>query len=80
MRGRKKKPVQIPVSFGAYPAELRRWRQAARAAARPLSWWIRHRLLDMEAYVSSQVSAPETPIRGAEPQRAEPQKAEERVA
>lgn len=40
---------QIPVSFGAYPDELERWKAAAEAEDRPLSWWIRNRLIAADA-------------------------------
>lgn len=39
---------QIPVSFGAYPEEIVRWKAAADKADRPLSWWIRNRLLSLD--------------------------------
>ena len=43
------KPVQKPLSFGAFPDEIERWREKARRADRTLSWWIRNRLLLSEA-------------------------------
>lgn len=44
----KKEVTQVPVSFGAYPEEIERWKAAAREVDRPLSYWIRNRLLSMD--------------------------------
>jgi hypothetical protein len=48
-QSRARNAKQIPVSFGAYPEELERWKKAAEEADRPLAWWIRSRLLAMDA-------------------------------
>jgi hypothetical protein len=42
------KPAQVSVTFGAYPEEIERWKRAAQAEERALSWWIRKRLLELE--------------------------------
>lgn len=39
---------QKPISFGAYPDQLERWTKAAKAMDRPLGWWIRYRLEQMD--------------------------------
>ncbi len=44
---------QVVVSFGAYPDELDRWKAAAQELERPLSWWIRNRLLTAEALINN---------------------------
>jgi hypothetical protein len=43
------KPRLIPVSVAAYPDELERWKRKAAADNRPLSNWLRTRLLQADA-------------------------------
>lgn len=45
----KKDEKQQSVSIGAYPAEIARWKAAARADNRPLAQWLRLRLLAIDA-------------------------------
>lgn len=40
---------QKPLAFGAYPAEIERWKKRAKQENRPLSNWIRKRLLEADA-------------------------------
>lgn len=44
-----KNPTLQPVSFGAYPDEIERWKAEAKKVDRALSWWIRNRLLALES-------------------------------
>ena len=37
-----------PVSLAAYPAEIERWKAAAKADSRPLAQWLRLRVLEAE--------------------------------
>ncbi|MBZ5662721.1 MAG: hypothetical protein LAO08_20155 [Acidobacteriia bacterium] len=55
-RAKRKEVTQIPVSFGALPEEIERWKAAAKEADRPLSWWIRNRLLALDAQERALVS------------------------
>jgi len=48
-RRQDKNPKAQTVSFGAYPEEIERWKSKAKDAQRTMSWWIRSRLLAMDA-------------------------------
>ncbi len=56
IEGEKSQVKQTPISFGAYPEEIARWRVLARADRRPLSQWIRIRLLAADAQDEERVA------------------------